>query len=189
MSMESLKNHFLIAMPSLNDGFFDKTVVYLCEHDAKGAMGLIINRPVGMSVRDLLSQLDLMPDEGILLAESADQVLVGGPVNPERGFVLHTTQEGWVNSSRLTDELMLTTSRDILSAIGTSKAPSHFMVALGYAGWSAGQLEEELAQNSWLTIPASDEILFAIPHEDRWNQASKALGFELWQVSNQAGHA
>ncbi len=121
--MDSLKNHLLIAMPSLNDGFFDRSVVYLCEHDAKGAMGLMINRPVGMSIRDLLAQLDLLPEEGILLSETRDQVLVGGPVNPERGFVLHTTQGGWANSSALTDELMLTTSRDILSSLGTHKAP------------------------------------------------------------------
>ncbi|MCH4295541.1 YqgE/AlgH family protein [Shewanella sp. 3B26] len=187
--MDSLKNHLLIAMPSLNDGFFDRSVVYLCEHDAKGAMGLMINRPVGMSIRDLLAQLDLLPEEGILLSETRDQVLVGGPVNPERGFVLHTTQGGWANSSALTDELMLTTSRDILSSLGTHKAPKDFVVALGYAGWSAGQLEQELADNSWLTIPASDEILFALPHEDRWQQASKSLGFELWQVSSQTGHA
>ncbi|WP_372871063.1 YqgE/AlgH family protein [Shewanella sp.] len=187
--MDSLKNHLLIAMPSLNDGFFDRSVIYLCEHDAKGAMGLIINRPVGMSVRDLLAQLELLPDEGILLSEARDQVLVGGPVNPERGFVLHSTQSGWTNSSPLTDELMLTTSRDILSSLGTDKAPQDFVVALGYAGWSAGQLEQELADNSWLTIPASDDILFALPHEDRWQQASKALGFELWQVSSQTGHA
>ncbi|MBT1443287.1 YqgE/AlgH family protein [Shewanella sp. JM162201] len=187
--MDSLKNHFLIAMPSLNDGFFDRSVIYLCEHDAKGAMGIIINRPVGMTIEELLTQLDMLPEEGVLLGKTAEQVLVGGPVNPERGFVLHTAQEGWANSSKLTDELMLTTSRDILSSLGTHKAPKDFVVALGYAGWSAGQLEQELADNSWLTIPATDDILFDLPHEERWLRASKNLGFELWQISSQTGHA
>ncbi|QUN06685.1 YqgE/AlgH family protein [Shewanella yunxiaonensis] len=186
--MDSLQNHFLIAMPSLNDTFFERSLIYICEHDAKGAMGLMVNRPIGLDVQELLAQLDLK-DSPHLLPTLENQVLVGGPVNPERGFVLHSAQPHWANSSNVSDELMLTTSRDILAALGTPKAPQHFLVVLGYAGWSRDQLEQELAENSWLTIPATEEILFNTPFEDRWEKATNTLGFNAWQMSGDVGHA
>ncbi|MGI2259791.1 YqgE/AlgH family protein [Shewanella sp. GXUN23E] len=187
--MQSLTNHFLVAMPSLQDTFFERTVIYMCEHDNKGAMGLIINRPYDIPVTDLLEQMELQSGT-ISRPEMLEQaVMVGGPVTPERGFVLHTPQANWSNSLRLSDDLMLTTSRDILTSIGTDKAPRHAMVMLGYAGWSKDQLEQELAENSWLTIPASNEIIFHVPFEDRWQQATRALGFDVWQMSHQTGHA
>jgi putative transcriptional regulator len=187
--MESLQNHFLIAMPSLHGTFFERSVIYICEHDAKGAMGLVINKPLGIEVNSLLEQMDL-PAEQVStdLAFNAN-VMMGGPVSQDRGFVLHTSQPYWANSTDLGCGLMLTTSRDVLTAIGSNRSPEKFLVALGYAGWSKDQLEQELADNSWLTIPATNALLFDIKHEDRWPQASRALGFDAWQVSAQAGHA
>lgn len=186
--MESLQNHFLIAMPSLKDTFFERSVIYICEHDEKGAMGIMINRPIGIEVNELLLQMQLK-EEPELITSLGSKVLVGGPVTPERGFVLHTPQSTWNNSQSLTDELMLTTSRDVLSALGSNTAPEQFIVALGYAGWSRDQLEQELAENTWLSIPATTELLFSTEYEDRWQQATESLGFDIWQLSNQTGHA
>lgn len=186
--MESLLNHFLIAMPSLDDTFFERSVIYICEHDKKGAMGIMINRPIGIEVNELLLQMQLK-DEPELITSLGAKVLIGGPVTPERGFVLHTPQSTWNNSQSLTDELMLTTSRDVLSALGSDTAPEQFIVALGYAGWSRDQLEQELAENTWLSIPATPELLFSIEYEDRWQLATESLGFDIWQLSNQTGHA
>lgn len=187
--MESLQNHFLIAMPSLDDTFFERSVIYLCEHDDKGAMGIVINKPLGIEVNSLLEQMDL-PAEQVLADLTVNaQVLMGGPVSQDRGFVLHTSQPYWANSTDLGSGLMLTTSRDVLTAIGSKRSPEKFLVSLGYAGWSKHQLEQELAENSWLTIPATHALLFDVKHEDRWPQASRSLGFDAWQVSAQAGHA
>ncbi len=186
--MESLQNHFLIAMPSLHDTFFERSVIYICEHDKKGAMGIMINRPIGIEVNELLLQMQLK-DEPELITSLGSKVLIGGPVTPERGFVLHTPQSTWNNSQSLTDELMLTTSRDVLSALGSSTAPEQFIVALGYAGWRKDQLEQELAENTWLSIPATAELLFSTEYEDRWQQATESLGFDICQLSNQTGHA
>ncbi|MBO1271926.1 MAG: putative transcriptional regulator [Shewanella sp.] len=186
--MDSLQNHFLIAMPSLNDTFFERSLIYICEHDAKGAMGLMVNRPIGLEVQELLAQLDLKEAPQII-PSLENQVLIGGPVNPERGFVLHSNQPHWANSNQVSDELMLTTSRDILAALGTAKAPIHFLVVLGYAGWSRNQLEQELAENSWLTIPATKALLFDTPFEERWEKATHSLGFDAWQMSGDIGHA
>ncbi|MGL5392957.1 MAG: YqgE/AlgH family protein [Shewanella sp.] len=187
--MESLQNHFLIAMPSLDDSFFERAVIYICEHDAKGAMGLVINKPIGIDVASLLEQMDLPAAQ--INADFAvnAQVLMGGPVAQDRGFVLHSSQANWTNSRELGNGLMLTTSRDILTALGSDKAPAQFLVALGYAGWSPQQLEQELADNSWLTIPANHQLLFDVKHDERWPQASRALGFDAWQLSSQVGHA
>jgi putative transcriptional regulator len=187
--MDSLQNHFLIAMPSLDDTFFERAVIYICEHDAKGAMGLMINRPIGIEVDELLAQMELEAKTDGKTSEMDAKVLIGGPVSPDRGFVLHTAQSGWSSSMKITDDLMVTTSRDVLSAIGTDKAPAHFIVTLGYAGWRKDQLEQELADNTWLTIPATPELLFDVQHQDRWQSACKTLGFDLWQMSSQTGHA
>ncbi|GIU40827.1 YqgE/AlgH family protein [Shewanella colwelliana] len=186
--MDSLQNHLLIAMPSLHDTFFERSVIYICEHDEKGAMGLMINRPIGVDVNELLKQMSL--DEANQVSESiGSQVLVGGPVGQEKGFVLHTPQSQWSNSLQISDEVMLTTSRDVLTSLGGHQAPEHFIVALGYAGWGRNQLDQELAENSWLAIPVTHELLFDTQHDERWQAATKSLGFDVWQLSSQTGHA
>lgn len=185
--MNSLQNHLLIAMPSLQDTLFERTVIYLCEHDEKGAMGLIINRPIGVKVNELLEQMQL--EEGPSADSLSSHVLMGGPVKPERGFVIHTPQSDWNNSELLTQDLMMTTSKDILTAIGHGQSPENYMIILGYSGWSHAQLEQELAENSWLTIPATKELLFDIEYEDRWTKATESLGFNISQLSTQVGHS
>ncbi|QIR15160.1 YqgE/AlgH family protein [Shewanella aestuarii] len=186
--MDSLQGHLLIAMPSLEETFFERSVIYLCEHDDKGAMGLIINRPIGLELEDLLEQMGLNPPAELAFQINS-QVLVGGPVAPDRGFVLHTPQSDWINSHKVSDDCMLTTSRDVLSAIGTKNSPSNYLVALGYAGWGKDQLEQELAENTWLTIKATPDLLYNKNPEHLWEIASKQLGFDMWQLSNQVGHA
>jgi putative transcriptional regulator len=209
--MDSLQNQFLIAMPSLGDGYFNKTVTYICEHNDEGAMGLIINMPVNITLFDLLKQIEendkeqANEDKSTLEAEttptleenislsldhSLEQlVLSGGPISQNRGFVLHRTQPGWNSSLALNDDIMITTSKDILLALGTNKAPEQFMVTLGYAGWGPGQLETELQANSWLTIDADSDILFNTPIEQRWKKATEKLGIDIAHLSSDIGHA
>jgi putative transcriptional regulator len=207
--MDSLENQFLIAMPSLGNDYFNKTVTYICEHNDEGAMGLIINMPVNITLHDLLKQIEendkaktsedkaalaseKKPDseENICLANSLEQlVLSGGPISQNRGFVLHRTQSGWKSSLALNDDIMITTSKDILLALGTNKAPEQFVVTLGYAGWGPGQLETELQTNSWLTIDADSDILFNTPIEQRWQKATEKLGIDIAHLSSDIGHA
>ncbi len=216
--MKSLENQFLIAMPSLANDYFNKTVTYICEHNDEGAMGLIINMPVNITLHDLLKQIEendleasnkgtvnQSPDaenekqaeqapvsatENILENHSLEQlVLSGGPISQNRGFVLHRTQAGWKSSLALSEEIMITTSKDILMALGTEKAPEQFMVTLGYAGWGPGQLEAELQANSWLTIDADSDILFNTPIEQRWQKATEKLNIDVVHLSSDIGHA
>lgn len=207
--MNSLENQFLIAMPSLADGYFNKTVTYICEHNDEGAMGLIINMPVNITLFDLLKQIEEndreqvsgdettleteeSPEtvENICLKNSLEQlVLSGGPISQNRGFVLHRTQPGWKSSLALNDDIMITTSKDILLALGTENAPEQFVVTLGYAGWGPGQLETELQTNSWLTIDADSDILFNTPIEQRWQKATEKLGIDMAHLSSDIGHA
>lgn len=184
--MKSLENHFLIATPSMRDPFFAKSVTYICEHNDEGAMGLIINQPLGIKLDELLDQVEIDCDDSNLCARS---VYAGGPVQTDRGFVLHSPQPGWSSSLQLADGLMVTTSKDILAALGAGNAPNEYIVTLGYAGWEAGQLEQELLDNAWLTVPADPEILFATPVEKRWEVAMSRLGFDLAQFSPDVGHA
>lgn len=184
--MDSLENHLLIAMPSLGDPYFNKTVTYICEHNDEGAMGLIINLPVNLTLNELLSQIEADVSDAPILSQ---QVLTGGPVAQDRGFVLHSPQKGWSSSLALSDDIMITTSKDILLALGTEDAPENFMVTLGYAGWSPGQLEKELQENSWLTIPASKELIFNTPIEQRWKKATESLGIDIAHLSSDIGHA
>ena len=184
--MDSLENHLLIAMPTLKDSYFDKTVTYICEHNDEGAMGLIINVPVSVTVNDLLAQLDEdLPD----YPELKQLVLTGGPVSKDRGFVLHSPQSGWSSSLSLSEDVMITTSKDILIALGSDKAPEKFMVTLGYAGWGPGQLEQEIQDNSWLTTLSDTDILFNTPIEDRWQKAAEKLGVDIAHLSSDVGHA
>ncbi|ATG73335.1 DUF179 domain-containing protein [Zobellella denitrificans] len=184
--MDSLQHHFLIAMPSLKDPFFAGSVTYICEHNDDGAMGLVINIPIDMKVHELLHQLELEPED----SPSLDRpVLQGGPVAADRGFVLHSPVEGFSSSQQLAEDLMITTSRDVLEVLGTEQEPEHYLVALGYAGWTPGQLEQELVENSWLTIPADTALIFDTPLGQRWHQAIGRLGVDSRQLSSQVGHA
>ena len=229
--MTSLENQFLIAMPTLEDGYFDKTVTYICEHNDEGAMGLIINSALDLTLIELLKKVDFSPVEKAVKSEKLSRVvtatvksspvaqddkptvkssttnvtftqsrvisdnsleqlvLSGGPLAQERGFVLHSTQKGWQSSLALSEHLMITTSKDILLALGTDKAPEKFMITLVYAGWGPGQLEEEIQANAWLTTPVDNNIIFNTPIEQRWQKAAAQLGIDLAHLSTDIGHA
>lgn len=182
---DSLRDHFLIATPALNEGFFAGTVTYICEHGESGAMGIVINQPLEVELGEILDHLDIETT-----AEPCDAtVLAGGPVQIDHGFILHRPQGDWEASLKISEDIFLTTSRDILCAIARGKGPKQHLVALGYAGWSAGQLEEELAQNSWLTVRAAPAILFDIAYEERLSAAGRELGIDINLMSGEAGHA
>jgi len=185
-SATSLSNHFLIAMPGLQDSNFYRTVTYICEHDEQGAMGIIINRPLDFDLADILNQMEITPES----TESIHQpIFSGGPIQTERGFVLHSTGQSWDATVQVTPEISITTSRDILGAIASGKGPENSLVALGYAGWSEGQLEQELTSNAWLSGPADSQIIFTQPPEQRWKAAAQLLGVDLNLMSGEAGHA
>jgi putative transcriptional regulator len=185
--MDSLQNYLLIASPSMEDPYFARTVTYICEHNEHGAMGLVINQPVGMKLKELVAQVD---DKAEVFKEKADNiVLAGGPVSQDRGFILHTTQPGWTASLSMTSEIMVTTSKDIISSLGNDQAPEKSLVILGYAGWTAGQLEEEIQTNSWLMVEADTEILFDVPIHKKWETAVQRLGIDVWQLGPDVGHA
>lgn len=181
-----LANQFLLAMPTLEDPNFHRTLTYVCEHSDEGAMGLVVNRPLGLTVADVLQHLGI---EARTEASAEAPVYQGGPVETERGFVLHTPVGNWDGSLALTEELAVTTSRDILEAMARGEGPARALVALGYSGWAAGQLEAELGQNAWLTCPASLEILFHTPAERRLDKAAEQIGIDLDLLSSGAGHA
>ena len=180
-----LSNQFLMAMPGMVDGEFAGTVIYLCEHSPKGALGLVINRPTDLSVAGLLEKIDLKLE--IALPQNA-AVYFGGPVHTDRGFVLHSPAGSFSSSIQL-GQLALTTSRDVLQAVAQGNGPEKLLITLGYSGWGAGQLESEIAQNAWLTVPASAEVIFATPPEDRYAAALKLLGIDPAKLSGVAGHA
>lgn len=184
MVFETLKNHFLIAMPGLKDPRFFQSVTYICEHDNRGAMGIRINKSAGISYDELFSQLQLNRQFG-----NSSPLLAGGPVNTERGFVLHTSEKTWTSTQTISDDISLTGSKDILEDIANHQGPHELLIALGYAGWNAGQLEEEIGQNSWLTVPADKHIIFNTPIEQRWHASAKQLGIDLHLLCSQAGHA
>ncbi len=180
-----LSNQFLMAMPGMVDGEFAGTVIYLCEHTSKGALGLVINRPTDLSVAGLLEKIDLKLE--IALPQNAS-VYFGGPVHTDRGFVLHSPAGSFSSSIQL-GQLALTTSRDVLQAVAEGNGPEKMLVTLGYSGWGAGQLESEIAQNAWLTVPANADVIFATPPEDRYAAALKLLGIDPAMLSGVAGHA
>jgi len=181
----SFRHQFLIAMPGLVDSYFGGTVIYLCEHNADGAMGLVINRPSELSLGELLTQVGL----DIRGAPSTQAVLEGGPVARERGFILHSADRRYEASLEVTDGLVLTASREALAAIATGEGPAQFLVALGFAGWGPGQLEQELKENVWLTCPVDTAVLFDVPFEQRVVRAAAVLGIDFNLLSGQAGHA
>ncbi|TFV91921.1 YqgE/AlgH family protein [Oxalobacteraceae bacterium OM1] len=184
----NLANHFLIAMPSMLDPMFGGTVIYMCQHNDEGALGVIINKPTDMNLDVLLERVDL---EIQVSRTGLDQtpVLFGGPVQVERGFVLHTPTGAYSSSMRVTDEIALTTSKDVLEAVAMGAGPSRMLMMLGCAGWSPGQLEEELGNNGWLTVPAEPHIIFDVPIEQRFSAAMKLLGIDPLMLAGDAGHA
>lgn len=181
-----LTNHFLIAMPTLEDPNFQHAVAYLCEHNSEGGLGIIINHPTEVSLGELLEHLEIEPASPAIANET---VYMGGPVQRERGFVLHSPEGDWDSSLRISDSVSVTTSRDILAAIARGEGPERYLVALGYAGWEAGQLEQELAQNAWLNGPADPEIIFNRSTPERWQAAASLLGVDMTLLSSDAGHA
>jgi len=182
----SLSNHFLIAMPSLSDPNFHHTTTYLCEHNDEGALGIIINRPMETRLADILDHMDITTH---IDAVAAQPVYMGGPVQNDRGFVLHEPVGSWEATLQVTDSIGLTSSRDILEAIAQGTGPVRSLISLGYAGWGSGQLEEELAANAWLNGPASSKVVFEIPSEQRWAAAAALIGVDLNLISGDAGHA
>lgn len=179
-----LKHHFLLAMPGLAGEYFANTITYVCEHNDDGALGFLLNRPLALSVSGLLAQLGIAT-----AAEIAAPVLEGGPVKTERGFILHSDETRYETSLDLGNGLMLSTARATLESIGAGTGPARYFVALGYAGWGAGQLERELTENAWLTCPARTDILFDVPFERRVDEAARSLGIDFRLMSSQAGHA
>ena len=186
MSSINLTNHFLIAMPNMADPYFSRTLTYICEHNDQGALGLVVNRPIDMTLQALFERLSLTLRDAYL----ADApIYFGGPVQTDRGFVLHEPAGNWQATLRVREAIGLTTSKDILEAVGRGQGPKRMLVTLGYAGWSPGQLEQELSQNAWLTVEARDAILFDIPAEERLPQAMQLLGVDYARLQDEAGHA
>ena len=181
-----LNNQFLIAMPGMVDPNFSQTVTLICEHGPKGALGIVINRALPMNLGDVFEQLGLSSNDLVLARQP---VLRGGPVQTDRGFVLHSPAGEWESTLPFSERLHLTTSRDILQAIAEGNGPSNAIVALGYAGWDAGQLDDEMARNAWLNVSADEKLLFETPLDDRWREAGRLLGVNLMQMSGEAGRA
>jgi len=186
----NLTNHFLVAMPGMKDPYFKRSVIYICEHNQDGAMGLMISSPIEITVGKMLEQVDVQPVHPQLKTDNlAMPVLNGGPVSEDRGFILHQPKDHYESSIQMTDHISVTTSKDILGVLGTEAEPNHYLVALGYSGWEPGQLEIELAENSWLTIEADPSVIFETPVKDRWQTAVQMLGIDVAQLSSDIGHA
>lgn len=181
-----LQQQLLIAMPAMSDPNFFKSVTLMCQHNEEGAIGITINRLSGFTLGEILQQLDISCEHEEI---SAMKVLEGGPVSPDHGFVLHPPEDGFDSSMRINDDIMVTTSRDILAAIATGNGPQEFLVALGYAGWGNGQLESEMRANAWLSTPADKAILFDSPLQNRWQQAVANLGVDIDHLHGVGGHA
>jgi putative transcriptional regulator len=186
MDPVNLTHHFLIAMPNMVDPHFAKTLTFICEHNDKGALGLVVNRPTEMTLQALLEQVSIPfgSDEF-----KSIPIHFGGPVQVDRGFVLHMPLGQWQSTLAVSPEVGLTTSKDILQALARGEGPRQLLVTLGYAGWAPGQLEQELAQNAWLTVQAKAEVIFGLPAEDRLPAAMGLLGIDFASLSEQAGHA
>ena len=186
MKTTNLTNHFIIAMPNLEDDNFNHTVTYICEHDENGSFGIVINRMTDITLDEVIQQMEIEPNKTNTHEELVYQ---GGPVQQGRGFVLHHPPGKWSSSLKINDNLALTTSRDIIEAIAHNQGPEQSIIALGYAGWAPGQLEQEIADNTWLSCPAEEQIIFNIPAEKRWQAAADILGIDLKLLSSDAGHA
>ncbi len=191
----NLTNHFLIAMPGLEDAIFSKSVVYVCEHSARGALGLVINKPADLSMETLFGKIDLPLKRQDLIQAPVFQ---GGPVQTDRGFVLHEPlfsesekpeQSLYASTLSITGGLEMTTSKDVLEAIAGGSGPRRVLVSLGYSAWGEGQLETEMGENSWLTVSADQNVIFDTPVDERYDKALALLGLQAWMISTQVGHA
>ena len=185
-SASALSQQLLIALPGLVDPNFSSSVVMVCQHDADGAMGIVVNRASEFTLGELFDQLNIAGGDPALRAR---QVVAGGPVHAERGFVLHDGDHAWDSSIRLPGGLSLTTSRDVLQALADGQGPAQALVALGCAGWGAGQLEQEIAENSWMTAPADADLLFRAPLEQRWQAAAGLVGVNFERMTHYSGRA
>ena len=186
----NLADHFLIAMPMMGDTLFGGTVVYVCEHHAGGALGMIINRPTDVTVDDLFERIDLKLEIDLHSGlANHEPVMFGGPVQSDRGFVLHAPDTAYSSSLTVSDAVALTTSRDVLEAVADGHGPQRILITLGCAGWGAGQLEAEILRNDWLTVRADPDILYDTPIEARFSAAMQLLGIDPGLLSTEAGHA
>ena len=186
MLQVNLTDHFLIAMPNMADPYFSRTLTYICEHNEQGALGVVINRPIDMTLGALFERLSLT-----LSSEDLSKISVyfGGPVQTDRGFVLHQPIGEWQSTLSVQDRVGLTTSKDILESLGQGAGPEKLLVTLGYSGWAPGQLENEIKQNAWLTVVAKDAVIFDLPVEERLPAAMGLLGIDFASLSDEAGHA
>ncbi|WP_153109583.1 YqgE/AlgH family protein [Propionivibrio limicola] len=182
----NLTDHFLIAMPAMSDPYFAKSLVYVAEHNEQGALGVIINRPIEMNFAALFEKIDVHLERTELASRP---VFFGGPVQTDRGFVLHRPIGEWQSTLAVTDEIGLTTSRDVLQAVASHGGPNEIVLTLGYSGWGAGQLEQEISQNAWLTAPADPRIIFDLPYAERLPSAMELLGVDFANLAGMAGHA
>ena len=181
----SLANHLLVALPSLADATFARSVALICQHDENGAMGVLVNLPSEYTLGEVLAQMEITTDDEAL---RATMVLNGGPVHPERGFVIHDDPRAWDSSLPVGNELYLTTSRDILEAMARGEGPANALVTLGCAGWADGQIEQELGENTWLAVPADASTLFQTPLDQRWQGAAARIGVDLFRLTDYSGH-
>ena len=183
---DTLTNNFLIAMPAMKDTNFEQTVTYICQHNEEGALGIVINRTIDLTLGDVLDQMKIKREDTLT---TDSPIHYGGPVQMERGFVLHEDVGSWDSTLKISDLTALTTSKDILEAIASNSGPARSLLALGYAGWGAGQLEREISENAWLHWPANNDLLFSTPIQRRWAEAAALLGVDLSLLSTDAGHA
>lgn len=185
LTHSSLRGQFLLAMPGMQDPRFKQTIAFVCEHTPEGAMAIAINTPSKVHWKEVFEQLSL--EDASLRGDEI--VLLGGPVSPEQGFVLHGTGARFDSTIEVNTDISLTASKDILESLASGRGPDDVLVALGYAGWGPGQLEQELTENAWLTLPAEPEILFATPWQKRWQTAAARHGIDMSGLGSQAGHA
>ncbi|RPH26097.1 YqgE/AlgH family protein [Buttiauxella warmboldiae] len=186
----NLQHHFLIAMPALQDPLFKRAVVYICEHNDEGAMGIIINKPLeNLQVDGVLEKLKIKPEPRDAAIRLDKPVFIGGPLAEDRGFILHSPPNRFASSIRISDQTVITTSRDVLETLGTAQQPEDVIVALGYSSWEKGQLEQEILDNAWLTAPADAAVLFHTPISERWREAAKLIGIDIYNMPSEAGHA
>ncbi|WP_066959433.1 YqgE/AlgH family protein [Microbulbifer sp. Q7] len=185
LTHSSLRGQFLIAMPGMQDPRFHQAVTFVCEHGPEGTMGIVINEPSKVTWKEVFAQLSL--DDTSL--RSDEPVLIGGPVAQEQGFVLHGRGMQFASTADVSDDISLTASKDIIESLACGRGPDDVLLALGYAGWGPGQLEQEIAENAWLTLPAEPEILFATPWDKRWQTAAARHGIDLSGMGSQSGHA
>ena len=189
MKSINLTDHFLIAMPAMEDPFFSRALIYIAEHNDQGALGIIVNRPIDMNLATLLEKIDIPLEPSGSINLSNLPVCFGGPVQTDRGFVLHRPIGAWQSTLTVNRDVGLTSSLDVLQAVAREGKPHEIVVTLGYSGWGAGQLEEELSRNTWLTVPADPHILFDTPFEERLPSAMESLGIDFTNLSEKAGHA